>query len=84
MIRIEKLLAIAVLLALMFAAPACKSNKGKKDAPEDTIKGAQRGGDGEDPVDMDAPSEEELADSPCGNPDWAKLPNGMDPEEADD
>ena len=31
-----------------------------------------------DPIEMDGPSPEELANSPCGNPDWAKLPPGMD------
>lgn len=31
-----------------------------------------------DPADLDGPTAEELAQSPCGNPDWSKLPPGSD------
>ena len=32
---------------------------------------------------MEGPSPEELANSPCGNPDWASLPPGMDAEKVE-
>ena len=36
-----------------------------------------------DPADLDAPTASELADAPCGNPDWSELPPGSDaPEES--
>lgn len=34
-----------------------------------------------DPADLDAPTAEQLAATPCGNPDWSKLPEGSDPPE---
>lgn len=36
-----------------------------------------------DPIEMEGPSPEELANSPCGNPDWAGLPPGMDAEKVE-
>ena len=44
--------------------------------------GAQKKKDGSaDRADLDAPTAEEVAATPCGNPDWSELPEGSDPPE---
>ena len=69
-----------LLIALLLTLPACRS---KKDAPvveqntqtvSDVIK--------QEPLELSAPTPEQLALSPCGNPDWAGLPPDMDPAKA--
>lgn len=54
------------ILALAFALAGCSSPPTKAD---------KQPVEQDDPLDLDAPSPEELADSPCGNPDWSKLPS---------
>lgn len=69
-----KTLALLGSLFLLFAG--CKS------APtpvEQTRERPSRGGQG-----MQTPSPEELGDSPCGNPNWAKLPPEVVRSPADD
>jgi hypothetical protein len=57
-----------LLLAGTLALAACSSAPERADKPPVET---------DDPLDMDAPSPEQLADSPCGNPDWSKLPPNM-------
>ena len=72
----------AALVGLTCALPACRSSKAeKKDATSQKTRTIRHGDDGA--LDQDGPTPEELADSPCGNADWASLPEGMDPAKQD-
>jgi hypothetical protein len=62
----------ALLASLSLGASGCSSSPERADRPPVET---------DDPLDMDAPTPEQLADSPCGNPDWSKLPSGMPSEE---
>lgn len=65
----RKNLAILSLITLCATSVACggKNRKADETPTEQTKKT-------EDPVDMDEIPPEELANSPCGNPDWSRLP----------
>ena len=72
----------AVILGLACALPACRSSKSQKKDPKSQKTHTIRHGD-DGALDQDGPTAEELADSPCGNADWARLPEGMDPAKQD-
>lgn len=55
-----------LLLCLLVGTAGCSSAPSRADKPAT---------EQDDPLDLDAPSPEELADSPCGNPNWSKLPS---------
>lgn len=82
-LALRHLLRIALLATFAFASvgltTGCRNKKDDKQVKEKTIKSKTKK---KDPIEMDGPSPEELAKSPCGNPDWAKLPPGMDAEKA--
>lgn len=63
---------IGLLLTVSFCTTACG---GKKQVPDEQL--TERTTD--DPADLDEVDAADLADSPCGNPDWSKLPEGSDP-----
>lgn len=65
-------LAGALLAAVLLVLSACASEpepKPQKAPKEPTEKRT---------VEVEEPSPEELANSPCGNPDWAQLPPGAE------
>ncbi len=57
-----------LMTALLLGSLGCSS------APERADKAPV---ESDDPLDLNAPTPEAMADSPCGNPDWSKLPPSM-------
>lgn len=57
-----------LIFIVMFAAVGCGGAKAKPDGQ------VTDGGGQTEPADLDEVDPEALADSPCGNPDWSKLP----------
>jgi hypothetical protein len=76
----KRIFTIAILLVFGLAGAACggaKQNKPDKKATEQNRAQQQAAADRDK---VEEPSEEELAKSPCGNPNWAKLPEGAEPK----
>ena len=72
---------LAYLVALVLvcgSVTAC----GAKQTREDSKPTAETSDDSDRPdqtgQEVDKPSKKQLADSPCGNPSWAKLPEGAE------
>lgn len=67
-------------LALLSLGVACSTTPKKQKAPTQktvrTISHTTAGGATGGPLDQSAPTDAELASSPCSNPDWAKPPPG--------
>jgi hypothetical protein len=64
----------ALLVVAMCALAGCASEPAQKDQQlrkSDKAKAS---------VEVQEPSAEELAGSPCGNPDWAQVPAGAEPK----
>lgn len=76
-------LPIIVVLALILAGTACSGSKQKKadKTAAEQQRSAAKAQDAKEQV--EEPSAEELAKSPCGNPQWAKLPEGTEEQEED-
>lgn len=70
--RLHKLTTLSALAALCLAASACASGPEKK--PTDLKKAPSHKAAAE----VEKPSAEQLANTPCGNPDWAQLPAGAE------
>lgn len=70
---LPKIASVAVLVLFAVSATGCSS---QPERPDDEIEAADRAAEQEPEV--EEPSDEELADSPCGNPDWAQLPPGAE------
>jgi hypothetical protein len=65
----NRLLTLLVGAALITAI-GCGGKSRKADETPTESKSAEA----EEPVDLDEIPPEQLANSPCGNPDWSKLP----------
>lgn len=74
-------LPIIVVLAFILAGTACSGSKQKKadKTAAEQQRSAAKAQDAKEQV--EEPSAEELAKSPCGNPQWAKLPEGAEEQE---
>jgi hypothetical protein len=69
----------ALVVTLLCCAVACGGKSRKADEEPTEQKSARK----EEPVDLDEIPPEELANSPCGNPDWSRLPP-QSPQKEDD
>ena len=70
--RLRRLAPLLALVLVTAASSACSSSPERPDPgpqPEQVT----------DPLDLEEPTPTELADSPCGNPDWSRLPDGSLP-----
>ena len=64
-------------LALLALVGACSTPPKKQKAPtQKTVRTISHTTAGGGPLDQSAPTDAELASSPCSNPDWAKPPPG--------
>jgi hypothetical protein len=64
--------AFALLAAAAIALPACSS------APQQKAEAAQKTTQRQAVYKAEKPSPEAVENSPCGNPDWAQLPEGAE------
>lgn len=68
MAGIRSTLLLALLLGLLVGSTACSSSPDERPGPTSEQLA--------EPLDLEEPTPTELADSPCGNPDWTRLPGG--------
>ncbi len=73
--RFRLMPALVLLVALAFGASACASGSKAKKTTLRKAPSAQKA------PKVEKPSPEKLANSPCGNPDWAQLPKGAEGKE---
>jgi type IV secretory pathway VirB10-like protein len=74
----NRLIISTTLLLFALTGIACGGNKQKKadEQPAQQQTKADKKPDADTKVEK--PDDKELADSPCGNPQWAKLPEGSE------
>lgn len=80
--HLRKSAAASLLLGLTLALSACAGEPEQKEGK--TIRKATQA---QPKGEVEKPSPEELANQPCGNPDWAQLPEGAEdkaPAEGDE